>query len=52
MLRGGSPRERAFTNQAPAHVPTDDDEYLANLVSADGVCASPSLFVSSHVDPQ
>jgi hypothetical protein len=50
MLRGGSPRERTFTNQTLAHVLTKDDEHLANLIAAGEARASPSCFVSSHVD--
>jgi hypothetical protein len=52
MLRGGSPREYPFADQALPHVFPNSSEYLADLVGADGACASLSLFVSSHVDQQ
>jgi hypothetical protein len=52
VLGSAMPRERTFTDQALAYVPTDDDEYLANLVAAGEARLSPSLFVSSHVDKQ
>ena len=32
MFSGGLPREHTFTDQALAHVLTDDEEYLADLV--------------------
>ena len=50
MLGSAMPRERTFTDQALAYVPTDDKEYLADLVAAGGARLSPSLFVSGHVD--
>jgi hypothetical protein len=50
VLGGGSPRELTVANQALAHILTDDDEHIANLVAADGARASPSFVVSSHVD--
>ena len=49
MLRGGSPREELFADEAPAHAPADENEHLADLVGACGACASLSCFVSSHV---
>jgi hypothetical protein len=58
MLKGGSSREHTLTDQALAHVRTDDDEHLANLVAsanlvaADGTRLLPSFVVSSHVDQQ
>jgi hypothetical protein len=52
MLRGASPGELPFADKALAHVLTDDKEHLANLVSARGVRASPSCFLSSHIDQQ
>jgi hypothetical protein len=52
VLGGGSPREHTVANQALAHVLTDDDEYLADLVSAGGTRVSLGFIVSSHVDQQ
>lgn len=52
MFGGGSPRKELFADKALAHVLTDDDEHLADLVGASGVRASPSCFASSHVDQQ
>ena len=52
MLGSAMPREHTVTDQALTHVLTDDDEYLANLVAADGACASLNVFVSSHVERQ
>jgi hypothetical protein len=43
-------REHAVTDQTLAHVLTDDNENLANLVAGGGTCASLSVFVSSHVE--
>ncbi|MFZ3369828.1 MAG: hypothetical protein WA239_22135 [Candidatus Sulfotelmatobacter sp.] len=43
MLRSGSPSEHTITNQALAHVLTDDKEYLADLIGAVGAC--PMAFV-------
>jgi hypothetical protein len=51
-LRGGSPREESFAGETLAHVLTNDDEYLANLVAASGAYVSLSFFVSSHVERQ
>jgi len=39
MLRGGSPREHTFADQASAHALGNDDEYFADLVGACGVRA-------------
>jgi hypothetical protein len=47
MLRGGLAGEHAFADKALSHVLTDDNEYLAKLVGADGASASLSSFVSS-----
>jgi hypothetical protein len=44
--------EHTLANQALAHVPTDDKEHLADLVSARGVRVSPNCFVSGHGDQQ
>jgi hypothetical protein len=52
MVGSLSRREDAFTDQAPAHVLTDDDEYLADLVGARGVRISPGFVVRGHVDQQ
>jgi len=52
MLGRGSPREHAVANQALAHILTDDDEHLANLVAGGGTRLSPTCFVRSHVDQQ
>jgi hypothetical protein len=52
MLGGGSPREHTFADQALPQVFSNRSEYLADLVGTCGVWASPSLFVSSHVDQQ
>ena len=41
-------REHVIADQALAHLMTDDDEDLANLVAAEGACLSMSLFVNSH----
>jgi hypothetical protein len=49
---GRSPREELFAEETPAHILTDDDEHLANLVAARGAYLSSSLFVRSHVDQQ
>jgi hypothetical protein len=43
----GSPREHTFTDQAHAHILTDDDEYLANLVAA-VCCVTAALVVGRH----
>jgi hypothetical protein len=49
VFSGRSPCEELFADQTPAHVRTDDDEHLTNLVAAGGTRLAPSLFVSSHV---
>jgi coenzyme F420-reducing hydrogenase gamma subunit len=43
MLTGCPPREHTFADQALAHLLTDDDEDLADLVGASGARASPSF---------
>jgi hypothetical protein len=48
----GSPRKELFAHETPAHVLTDDSEYLADLVGVDGARVSLRFFVSSHVDKQ
>ena len=48
MLGGGSPREELFADEALAHVLTDDNEHLANLVGA-GAARASLEFVSSAV---
>jgi hypothetical protein len=45
-------REHLIADEALAHVLADDNEHLADLVSPRGVPASPSCFVSSHVDQE
>jgi hypothetical protein len=41
-----------FADKALAHVLTDDNEHLSDLVGVRGAYLSSSLFVSSHVDQQ
>jgi len=50
MLKGGSSREQALTDQALANALAKCDEYLASLVGADGVCASLGFVANRHVD--
>jgi hypothetical protein len=50
VFRSGSPSEQLLADQTPAHILTDDKEHLANLIGMRGIRASPSCFVSSHVD--
>jgi hypothetical protein len=52
MFRGGPPREESVADETPAHVLTNDDEHLADLVAPRGACACLDVFVSSHVDWQ
>jgi len=42
MFASALPREHPVADQALAHVLTDDDEHLANLVGADGARVSLS----------
>jgi hypothetical protein len=46
MLRGGSPREHTFADQALPQVFPNSSEYLADLVAVGGARLSPSLVVS------
>jgi hypothetical protein len=50
MLKGGSSREQAPTDQALANTLAKRDEYLASLVAADAVCASLGFVANHHVD--
>jgi hypothetical protein len=50
VFSGRSPREELFADETSARVLTDDDEDLADLVSAHAARASPSFLVSSHVN--
>ena len=50
MLKGGSSREQALTDQALANALAKRDEYLASLVGADGVWASLGFVANRHVD--
>jgi hypothetical protein len=50
MLKGGSSREQALTDQALANVLAKRDEYLASLVGADGVCTSLGFVPNRRVD--
>jgi hypothetical protein len=52
MFRGGPPREESVADETPAHVLTNDDEHLTELVAPRGACACLDVFVSSHVDWQ
>ena len=49
MFGGSFPREHTIADHASAHVLTDDDEHLADLVGALRVRALPNVFVSGHV---
>jgi hypothetical protein len=52
VLGGRLPREHSVADHALAHVLTEDDEYLADLVGVGGAGVSPVFFLSSHVDQQ
>ena len=49
MLTGCLPREGNFTNQAQAHVLTENSEYLADPVGAGDCCDTADLVIGSHV---
>jgi len=49
MLKDGSSREQALTDQALAKALAERDEYLASLVGPDGVCDSLGFVANRHV---
>jgi hypothetical protein len=52
MLRGGLPREHPVADQALAHVPTDDNEPLADLVGMGDPFAAIAFAIQRRNDPQ